>query len=137
MEVLKQRVQVRSQQSNSFAALGDLLKYEGPKALFKGYFLTLGVFGPYSMIYFVCYEHFKSWGRKWNKQRVVQLLLPVPLPWTLLRRDTRLKAIFFIIMSIVIEIVGMPFVPYGVKKECAPFSKVLVREFYGLCLERQ
>ncbi|EME27920.1 mitochondrial carrier (BOU / S-adenosylmethionine carrier) [Galdieria sulphuraria] len=77
MEVLKQRVQVRSQQSNSFAALGDLLKYEGPKALFKGYFLTLGVFGPYSMIYFVCYEHFKSWGRKWNKVTVDEDNLPL------------------------------------------------------------
>eukprot|EP00871_Galdieria_phlegrea_P001879 jgi/Galph1/2692/GphlegSOOS_G1349.1 len=64
MEVLKQRVQVRSKDANSLSALRDLLKYEGPRTLFKGYFLTLGVFGPYSMIYFVCYERFKLWGRK-------------------------------------------------------------------------
>lgn len=63
MEVIKQRAQVRS---GGLAAAGtlpiarDLLAHEGPRALFKGYALTVGVFGPYSMIYFVAYEKFKS-----------------------------------------------------------------------------
>lgn len=62
MEVIKQRAQVRSvlKTSTSLSILRDLLRYEGPANLFKGYGLTVGVFGPYSMIYFMCYERFKA-----------------------------------------------------------------------------
>lgn len=68
MEVVKQRAQVRvgkSAVTSSFAVAVDLMRYEGPRALFKGYALTVGVFGPYSMFYFVAYEHLKSiWRRR-------------------------------------------------------------------------
>lgn len=62
MEVIKQRAQVRAgamSAASSTMIARDLLKNEGPRALFKGYGLTLGVFGPYAMIYFAAYERFK------------------------------------------------------------------------------
>lgn len=67
MEVIKQRAQVRTSGGAAASSVGvarDLLRHEGPRALFKGYGLTVGVFGPYSMIYFVCYERFKE---VWSK----------------------------------------------------------------------
>lgn len=63
MEVIKQRAQVRRgamAHASSVAITRDLLVHEGPRAFFKGYGLTLAVFGPYSMIYFMMYERFKS-----------------------------------------------------------------------------
>lgn len=62
MEVIKQRAQVRAgamSAASSTIIARDLMINEGPKALFKGYGLTLGVFGPYAMIYFAAYEKFK------------------------------------------------------------------------------
>lgn len=64
MEVVKQRAQVRRgavSAATSGAVVQDLLAREGPRALFKGYGLTVGVFGPYSMLYFMAYERFKSY----------------------------------------------------------------------------
>ncbi|GAB0489981.1 hypothetical protein MMPV_001208 [Pyropia vietnamensis] len=62
MEVLKQRAQVR-RGSPADASVGgilrDLLRTEGVRGLFRGYALTVGVFGPYSMIYFMAYERGK------------------------------------------------------------------------------
>lgn len=63
MEVIKQRAQVRKgavASASSSAIVRDLLLHEGPRALFKGYGLTIAVFGPYSMLYFMAYEKFKS-----------------------------------------------------------------------------
>lgn len=63
MEVVKQRAMVRGGEmaaASSLVVARDLLAYEGPRALFKGYGLTVGVFGPYSMVYFMAYERFKS-----------------------------------------------------------------------------
>lgn len=59
MEVVKQRAQVRGAPSVTVAR--DLLRREGGRAFFKGYALTVGVFGPYSMFYFVSYERLKEW----------------------------------------------------------------------------
>eukprot|EP00188_Purpureofilum_apyrenoidigerum_P000287 Plantae.Rhodophyta-Purpureofilum_apyrenoidigerum.ctg11185.p1 GENE.Plantae.Rhodophyta-Purpureofilum_apyrenoidigerum.ctg11185~~Plantae.Rhodophyta-Purpureofilum_apyrenoidigerum.ctg11185.p1 ORF type:complete len:313 (-),score=29.06 Plantae.Rhodophyta-Purpureofilum_apyrenoidigerum.ctg11185:81-974(-) len=59
MEVLKQRAQLRDASASSIVALRDLVKHEGFAALFRGYMLTIGVFGPYSMIYFASYEQWK------------------------------------------------------------------------------
>lgn len=59
MEVVKQRAQVRG--ASSAVVARDLLRHEGARAFFKGYALTVGVFGPYSMIYFVTYERLKDW----------------------------------------------------------------------------
>lgn len=63
MEVVKQRAQVRRgtlSAATSTTIVRDLLRHEGPRALFKGYGLTVGVFGPYSMLYFMAYERFKA-----------------------------------------------------------------------------
>lgn len=62
MEVVKQRAQIRSgplSTASSITITRDLIIHEGPRALFKGYTLTIAVFGPYSMIYFLLYERFK------------------------------------------------------------------------------
>lgn len=57
METIKQRAQLRSRtKGGSVAVLRDLLRYEGPRALLSGYWITLAVFGPYAAIYFVIYE---------------------------------------------------------------------------------
>jgi hypothetical protein len=65
MEVVKQRAQIRTGASSSFAVARDLLRHEGPRAFFNGYALTVGVFGPYSMFYFVSYEQLKDmWARR-------------------------------------------------------------------------
>ena len=62
MEVIKQRAQVRSiGAASSISIARDLLSREGPRALFSGYALTVGVYGPYAMIYFMAYERFKQW----------------------------------------------------------------------------
>lgn len=63
MEVIKQRAQVRTGALASASAATiarDLLASEGPRAFFKGYGLTLAVFGPYSMFYFMAYERLRS-----------------------------------------------------------------------------
>lgn len=63
MEVLKQRAQLRSGPlcaASASAIARHLLRHEGPRALYKGYGVTLAVFAPYSMIYFASYERFKS-----------------------------------------------------------------------------
>ncbi|CAN8072088.1 unnamed protein product [Agarophyton chilense] len=65
MEVIKQRAQVRTgalAAAHTAVIAKDLIAHEGPRALFKGYGLTVGVFGPYSMLYFMAYERFKSLG---------------------------------------------------------------------------
>ncbi|KAI0563220.1 mitochondrial carrier (BOU / S-adenosylmethionine carrier) [Gracilaria domingensis] len=65
MEVIKQRAQVRTgalAAAHTSVIAKDLIAHEGPRALFKGYGLTVGVFGPYSMIYFMAYENFKNLG---------------------------------------------------------------------------
>lgn len=63
MEVVKQRAQVRGN-AGSFVVLKDLLRVEGPRALLRGYGLTVGVYGPYSAIFFAVYEGAK---RSWKK----------------------------------------------------------------------
>lgn len=79
MEVVKQRAQVRPggvASATSVTIVKDLLQHEGPRALFRGYALTVGVFGPYSMVYFVGYERFKEmWAQKLE---VEEKTLPLP-----------------------------------------------------------
>ncbi|KAF9312787.1 hypothetical protein BG003_005945 [Podila horticola] len=84
MEVLKQRQQIetgpRTTSSSSTQQLQptrtktlDLAKMiyrqEGLAGFYRGYFITLGVFVPYSMLYFASYEQLKqmAWARQ--KQR--------------------------------------------------------------------
>jgi solute carrier family 25 iron transporter 28/37 len=63
MEVMKQRAQVAT--CDADATLRTLARRlwteEGARALFRGYLLTIGVFGPYAMLYFVTYERLKRW----------------------------------------------------------------------------
>lgn len=62
MEVIKQRAQVRAgalSAASSTVIARDLLMKEGMRGLFRGYGLTIGVFGPYAMFYFMAYERFK------------------------------------------------------------------------------
>ncbi|KAK9685203.1 hypothetical protein K7432_015593 [Basidiobolus ranarum] len=47
-------------QTNTISVIQNILKMEGPLGFFKGYWLSLMVFIPNSMIYFAFYEYFKS-----------------------------------------------------------------------------
>jgi hypothetical protein len=80
MEVLKQRAQIAGAETD--ARLRTLMKEawleEGARTFYRGYFLTIGVFGPYAMIYFVTYERLKRW---WS--RVLSQLEPLP-SWSVL-----------------------------------------------------
>lgn len=70
MEVIKQRAQVRSgalSAASSTVIAKDLLMNEGMRGLFKGYGLTVAVFGPYAMVYFMAYERFKLIAARENK----------------------------------------------------------------------
>lgn len=70
MEVIKQRAQVRPgalSAASSTVIARDLLLNEGMRGLFKGYGLTIGVFGPYAMLYFAAYERFKLIAARENK----------------------------------------------------------------------
>jgi len=69
MEVVKQRLQVSAFENtnsfkNSWDVVSSTLKSEGILGLYKGYFLTLCVFVPYSMVYFMMYERLKEWQQK-------------------------------------------------------------------------
>lgn len=70
MEVIKQRAQVRAPGSSatSLGIVRDLLKHEGVGALFRGYGITIAVYGPYSMLYFSTYEKLKKLASGSNKQ---------------------------------------------------------------------
>eukprot|EP00190_Bangiopsis_sp_CCMP1999_P001330 CAMPEP_0198729956 /NCGR_PEP_ID=MMETSP1475-20131203/21959_1 /TAXON_ID= ORGANISM="Unidentified sp., Strain CCMP1999" /NCGR_SAMPLE_ID=MMETSP1475 /ASSEMBLY_ACC=CAM_ASM_001111 /LENGTH=259 /DNA_ID=CAMNT_0044492687 /DNA_START=98 /DNA_END=877 /DNA_ORIENTATION=+ len=80
MEVLKQRAQLRDASASSIFALRDLVRHEGFSALFRGYMLTIGVFGPYSMIYFASYEQWKhTFCRRLNAETPRDLPTPAIL----------------------------------------------------------
>lgn len=59
MDVLKERLQVQKEMNQSKAIFQNIQK-QGIKALYKGYWITLGTFGPNSALYFLCYEFFKK-----------------------------------------------------------------------------
>ncbi|KAI9097175.1 mitochondrial carrier domain-containing protein [Phlyctochytrium arcticum] len=66
MEVLKNRLQVRQKSSASLAEGGQtrrivqsIYQAEGIRGFFKGYWLALAVFVPYTVTYFVTYEQLK------------------------------------------------------------------------------
>lgn len=63
MEVIKQRAQARTgllQSARASVIVSEMLLHEGVRSFFKGYALTIGVFGPYSMLYFMAYERLKQ-----------------------------------------------------------------------------
>lgn len=65
MDVVKERLQVQAnrqlgyQYKGSFDALKTVLREEGYRGLYKGYFATLFSYGPFSAIYFGVYEEVK------------------------------------------------------------------------------
>lgn len=64
MDVVKQKLQVETTKSaiykDSRNALRVIYQREGLIGLYRGYFITLSVFAPFSMIYFVVYEKLKA-----------------------------------------------------------------------------
>lgn len=62
VDVTKERLQsqprtLAGRYRNSRHALHTIIRLEGVKGLYKGYFSTLGSFGPFSGVYFVVYEY--------------------------------------------------------------------------------
>ena len=64
---------MQSTSASALSVLRDTVRLEGVTTLFRGYALTLGVFGPYSAIYFAIYEQAKALCAHINKQPVAQL----------------------------------------------------------------
>ncbi|KAJ3330574.1 hypothetical protein HDU76_005337 [Blyttiomyces sp. JEL0837] len=70
MEVIKSKLQVGVGANGNVATstmstvglVRDILATQGVQGLFKGYWISLGVFVPYTVIYFVTYEKLKSFG---------------------------------------------------------------------------
>ncbi|KAI9342826.1 mitochondrial carrier domain-containing protein [Obelidium mucronatum] len=64
MEVMKSKLQVETSRISKRNATLDLAKKiyreEGMRGFFRGYFVTLGVFVPHTVIYFVTYEQLKA-----------------------------------------------------------------------------
>ncbi|KAI9478088.1 MAG: mitochondrial carrier domain-containing protein [Benjaminiella poitrasii] len=69
MEVMKNRLQTTTttakamtRQQTSFRSLAKhIFRHEGVRGFFKGYWMSLVVFVPHSMTYFVTYERMKRW----------------------------------------------------------------------------
>lgn len=64
IDVVKERLQsqgpdVAHRYSGSIDGLVRVAKFEGVRGLYKGYFLTLGSFGPFSACYFAGFEAYK------------------------------------------------------------------------------
>ena len=74
VDVIKERLQVQQSASSvggggshytgSFHALKQIVRTEGVFGIYKGYWATLASFGPFSAIYFMTYEQFKSMARE-------------------------------------------------------------------------
>ncbi|KAH8604169.1 putative Mitochondrial carrier protein [Trypanosoma vivax] len=61
IDVAKERLQSQppsqaGRYTGSWNALLTILRYEGVRGLYKGYWSTLASFGPFSAVYFACYE---------------------------------------------------------------------------------
>lgn len=66
IDVIKERLQVQStmlnaaQYATSIDACRTIIRVEGLAGIYKGYWATLASFGPFSALYFLFYEQFKS-----------------------------------------------------------------------------
>jgi hypothetical protein len=83
VDVIKERLQVQHKggalnYKGNWDALRKITKTEGVSGIYRGYAATLASFGPFSALYFVFYERFKSW----SKEHVQSPNLP--LPWIVL-----------------------------------------------------
>ncbi|KAL7496769.1 hypothetical protein ACHAWT_004916 [Skeletonema menzelii] len=81
VDVVKERMQVQSRESlvshndslrkpqsyhynGSLDALQQIIRTEGMKGIYRGYWATLASFGPFSALYFVFYERCKVWSKE-------------------------------------------------------------------------
>jgi hypothetical protein len=67
VDVVKERMQVyqRVESGNTYYKSGidafyKILKLEGFRGMYKGYFATVGSFGPFSALYFLFYEKVRA-----------------------------------------------------------------------------
>lgn len=70
VDVAKERLQsqprmLQRRYTSSLDALHRILTNEGLRGLYKGYWSTLGSFGPFSAVYFVFYEYFTNVLKMW------------------------------------------------------------------------
>ena len=90
MEVMKNRLQTQQVYNNNRSLAVKILKNEGIRGFYKGYWMGLVVFVPHSMAYFVTYETMKQWCMKNNNDAslymmcssvagVVSILISTPL----------------------------------------------------------
>ncbi|KAG2381332.1 hypothetical protein C9374_006321 [Naegleria lovaniensis] len=59
-DVLKERLQVQRGNQLTLSQLIKIVRHDGFLQLYKGYWITLGSFGPFSAIYFLTYEKVKN-----------------------------------------------------------------------------
>ncbi|KAL9651850.1 hypothetical protein ABK040_000197 [Willaertia magna] len=59
-DILKERLQIQRSNQVSLSKLIKIIQQDGLLQLYKGYFITLGSFGPFSAIYFLSYEKCKN-----------------------------------------------------------------------------
>ena len=77
VDVIKERLQIQHMKDSSrykggYDALLKIIKTEGPLGIYRGYGATLASFGPFSALYFVFYEQFKSLSRIFLHKRQIQ-----------------------------------------------------------------
>lgn len=84
VDVIKERLQVQGRHANEIRYTGGadaLVKIwysEGLHGMYRGYGATLMSFGPFSALYFVFYERFKSWSKELTGSATLAL------PWLVL-----------------------------------------------------
>mmetsp|Transcript_33412 Transcript_33412/g.78814 ORF Transcript_33412/g.78814 Transcript_33412/m.78814 type:complete len:250 (-) Transcript_33412:909-1658(-) len=90
VDVIKERLQIQCrtdkvQYKGGWDALKKISKTEGPMGIYKGYGATLASFGPFSALYFVFYEKFKSWSKQCNQQSNENMpSTAIPLSFTII-----------------------------------------------------
>ncbi|KAI7903343.1 mitochondrial carrier domain-containing protein [Cokeromyces recurvatus] len=72
MEVMKNRLQTtnKAKQTSFLSLATHMLKYEGIRGFFRGYWMSLVVFIPHSATYFITYEKMKQWMIRDESSRV-------------------------------------------------------------------
>ncbi|KAJ3306286.1 hypothetical protein HDV03_000208 [Kappamyces sp. JEL0829] len=60
MEVIKEKLQVHNSKQTAAAMITNVYRQHGAYGFYRGYALTMSVYVPYSVAYFVCYEKLRS-----------------------------------------------------------------------------
>ena len=97
VDVIKERLQVQHADMNgtsvykgSYDALKRIAQTEGLSGIYKGYAATLASFGPFSALYFMFYEQYKSETRRYlfdprgQHPRATIDRMEIPFPWLVL-----------------------------------------------------